>query len=205
MMSEMAMLEAYSGPFSSLVTLNNPPTGSFPSGGYQTILDSNGVNLPVREPSIEYDPPRNYVMQWNASVQRILSPNLVLSVAYAGSRGVHMFSLANDVDIVLPTLTPAGYLFPSPVGSGTRLNPAVGSIRQLTWGDGSNYNSLQIRLHQHQQRCAARFGRGIRIEAVVQGLPQIRGRTENSWFHPRLDVTSDIFREIESATTGGWS
>ena len=28
---EIAMLEAYSGPFSSLVTLANPPAGSFPS------------------------------------------------------------------------------------------------------------------------------------------------------------------------------
>jgi len=145
---EMAMLEAYSGPFSSLVTLTNPPAGSFPFGGYQTILQSNEASLPVREPSIQYDPPRNYVMQWNTSVERTLTPSLTLRVAYAGSRGVHMFSLANDVDIVLPTYTPAGYLFPSPVGSGTRLNPAVGSIRQLTWGDSSNYNSLQLRLQR---------------------------------------------------------
>jgi hypothetical protein len=56
--------------------------------------------------------------------------------------------MANDVDIVVPTLTPEGYLFPTPIGSGTRLNPNVGSIRQLTWGDGSNYNSLQTHLHQ---------------------------------------------------------
>ncbi|MBV9744170.1 MAG: TonB-dependent receptor [Acidobacteriia bacterium] len=145
---EVAMLEAYSGPFSSLVTLTNPPSGSFPFGGYQTILDSNQSSLPVREPSIEYNPPRNYVMQWNTSIERNLAPNLILSVAYAGSRGVHMFSLANDVDIVLPTYTPAGYLFPTPIGSGARLNPAAGSIRQLTWGDGSNYNSLQTRLRQ---------------------------------------------------------
>jgi hypothetical protein len=165
---EMAMLEAYSGPFSSLVTLTNPPAGSFPFGGYQTILESNGTSLPVREPSIEYDPPRNYVMQWNASVQRILAPSLVLSVAYAGSRGVHMFSLANDVDIVLPTLTPAGYLFPSPVGSGTRLNPNVGSIRQLTWGDGSNYNSLQIRLQQQ-------FRHGLELQGAFTWQKSIDG------------------------------
>jgi hypothetical protein len=146
---EVAMLEAYSGPISSLVTLTDPPSGSFPSGGYQTIVGSTEASLPVREPSIQYNPPRNYVMQWNTSVQHILAPDLLLSIAYAGSRGVHMFDLWNDVDIVLPTLTQAGYLFPSPIGSGSRLNPAVGSIRQLTWGDGSNYNSLQIRLQQH--------------------------------------------------------
>jgi hypothetical protein len=165
---EVSMLEAYSGPFSSLVTLINPPTGSFPHGGYQTILTLNPDNAPVREPSIQYNPPRNYVMQWNASVQRVLAPNLMLSVAYAGSRGVHMFSMANDVDIVMPTSTPQGYLFPFPVGSGTRLNPNVGSIRQLTWGDSSNYNSLQTVLHQ-------RFGHGFQLQGAFTWQKSIDG------------------------------
>jgi Carboxypeptidase regulatory-like domain/TonB dependent receptor len=165
---EIGMLEAYSGPFSSLVTLINPPAGSFPDGGYRTILGLNSDNAPVREPSIEYDPPRNYVMQWNTSVQRVLAPNLTLLVAYAGSRGVHMFSLANDVDIVPPTYTPQGYLFPSPPGSGTRLNPNVGSIRQLTWGDSSNYNSLQTRL-------ARRFSHGFQLQGSFTWQKSIDG------------------------------
>jgi carboxypeptidase family protein len=165
---ELAMLEAYSGPFSSLVTLTNPPSGSFPSGGYQRILGSTQTSLPVREPSIQYNPQRNYVMQWNTSVQRILAPDLLLSVAYAGSRGVHMFDLASDVDIVVPTLTSAGYLFPSPIGSGTRLNPAVGSIRQLTWGDGSNYNSLQARLQQ-------KFRHGLELQGAFTWQKSIDG------------------------------
>ncbi len=145
---QFSMLEGYSGPFSSLVTLINPPAGSFPNGGYNTILTLNPSNAPVREPSIEYNPRRNYVMQWNTSVQRALTPNLTLLVAYSGSRGVHMVSVFNDADIVPPMWTPQGYLFPSPVGSGTRLNPNFGSIRQLTWGDSSNYNSLQTRLQK---------------------------------------------------------
>jgi hypothetical protein len=149
---QVSMLEAYSGPFSSLVTLVNPPSGSFPDGGYKTILNLNPSNAPVRVPSIEYDPPRNYVMQWNASIQRALTPNLILLVAYAGSRGVHMFSMSNDANVVIPTRTDQGYVFPSPIGSGIRLNPNVGSIRQLTWGDSSNYNSLQVRLQKHLSR-----------------------------------------------------
>jgi hypothetical protein len=165
---ETAMLEAYSGPFSSLVTLSSPPSGSFPSGGYQTILQSNQSGLPVREPSIEYDAPRNYVMQWNTSVERVLAPNLILSVAYAGSRGVHMLSLANDVNIVLPTLTPEGYLFPTPIGSGMRLNPHVGSIRQLTWGDGSNYNSLQMLVRQQ-------FRHGLELQGAFTWQKSIDG------------------------------
>ncbi len=165
---ELAMLEAYSGPFSSLVTLINPPAGSFPYGGYETILTLNPNNAPVREPSIQYNPPRNYVMQWNASVERALAPNLLLLVAYAGSRGVHMFAMGNDVDIVVPTYTPQGYLFPSPVGSGTRLNPNAGSIRQLTWGDSSNYNSLQTRLQR-------RFSHGFQLQGSFTWQKSIDG------------------------------
>jgi hypothetical protein len=162
------MLEAYGGPFSSLVTLTNPPAGSFPDGGYRTILTLNPDNAPVREPSIEYNPPRNYAMQWNASVQRALTPNLILLIAYAGSRGVHMFSVFNDADIVVPAYTDQGYLFPSPVGSGTRLNPNVGSIRQLTWGESSNYNSLQTRLHK-------KFSRGFQVQGSFTWQKSIDG------------------------------
>jgi hypothetical protein len=165
---EFGMIEAYSGPFSSLVTQVNPPAGSFPDGGYKTILNLNASNTPVRVPSIEYEPPRNYVMQWNASVQRLLTPNLTLLIAYAGSRGVHMFSVFNDADIVVPRYTAQGYLFPSPVGSGNRLNPNFGSIRQLTWGDGSSYNSLQLRLHKE-------FSHGFQVQGSFTWQKSIDG------------------------------
>jgi Carboxypeptidase regulatory-like domain/TonB dependent receptor/TonB-dependent Receptor Plug Domain len=165
---EFGMIEAYSGPFSSLVTLVNPPAGSFPDGGYKAILNLNASSTPVRAPSIEYEPRRNYVMQWNASVQRLLTPNLTLLIAYAGSRGVHMFSVFNDADIVVPTHTAEGYLFPSPVGSGTRLNPNFGSIRQLTWGDSSSYNSLQFRLQKE-------FSHGLQVQGSFTWQKSIDG------------------------------
>jgi hypothetical protein len=183
---ELAMLEAYSGPFSSLVTLINPPARSFPYGGYHTILTLNPNDAPVREPSLEYNPPRNYVMQWNASVERVLAPNLILLAAYVGSRGVHMFSMANDVDIVIPSDTPQGYLWPSPVGSGTRLNPNVGSIRQLTWGDSSNYNSLQTRLQR-------RFGHGFQLQGAFTWQKSIDGYSSSVFPTQFQNSVSSLF------------
>ena len=183
---EFSMLEGYSGPFSSLVTLINPPAGSFPNGGYKTILGLNPGNAPVREPSIEYNPPRNYVMQWNASVQRSLAPNLTLLVAYAGSRGVHMFTVFNDADIVTPALTPQGYLFPSPVASGTRLNPNFGSIRQLTWGDSSNYNSLQTRVQQ-------RFSHGFQLQGSFTWQKSIDGYSSSVFPTQFQNSTTTLF------------
>jgi hypothetical protein len=35
------------------------------------------------------DPKRNYVMQWNFNIQRQITANSSLTVAYAGSRGIH--------------------------------------------------------------------------------------------------------------------
>ena len=53
-------------------------------------------------------------MQWNLNVQRELMPDLTAMVAYVGSRGVHQPFRADDINTVLPTLTSAGYLWPSP-------------------------------------------------------------------------------------------
>ena len=146
--------ETNSGPFSSAVTLTNPPAGSFPNGGYNEAL-SLGSTVPVRDASIQYNPRRNYVMQWNVSVQRILARNLTLQVAYAGSHGVHMVTMFNDVDFTPPTLTPQGYLWPTPIGSGAKPNTSIGSIRQIIWGGSAVYDALEVRL---QQRFRHGFG-----------------------------------------------
>jgi TonB dependent receptor len=153
---ELAALEGNSGPFANAVSIANPPAGSFPQGGYNQILALGPSSVPVREPSIEYNPRRNYVMQWNTSVQRTLVPDLTLLVAYAGSHGVHMTGLYNDANIVTPTLTPQGYLWPTPIGSGTKLNPTLGAIRQLTWGGSAVYDSLQTRIQR-------RFRHGLQL------------------------------------------
>jgi hypothetical protein len=183
---EVSMLEGYSGPFSSLVTLINPPAGSFPNGGYNTILGLNGANLPVREPSMEYTPRRNYVMQWNASIQRSLLPDLTLLLAYSGSRGVHMATSFNDADIVTPTLTPQGYQWPLPVSSGTRLNPNLGSIRQLTWGDSSIYDSLQTRLQK-------RFAHGFQLQGSFTWQKSIDGYSSSLFPTQFQNSTTTLF------------
>jgi hypothetical protein len=183
---EYGMIEAYSAPFSSVVSLLNPPAGSFPDGGYQTILTLNRSNAPVRAPSIEFNPSRNYVMQWNASIELALTSKLILLTAYAGSRGVHMFSVGSDVDIVEPANTPQGYLFPSPVGSVTRLNPNFGSIRQLTWGDSSNYNALQIRLQR-------KFSRGFQAQGSFTWQKSIDGYSSSVFPTQFQNSTTSLF------------
>src|SRR5262249_3643603 len=91
---------------------------------------------------IDPNPHRNYVLQWSLSVQRSLAKDLILDIGYAGSRGVHQPFRTDDVNLVLPQASPAGYLWPSPSGSGTKINPNNGQIRGLFWDGSSFYHAL---------------------------------------------------------------
>jgi hypothetical protein len=86
-------------------------------------------------------------MQWNLNLQREIAPQTAVTLAYVGSRGVHLPFRTDDADIVLPTLTSAGYLWPSNstvgAGIGTRVNPNVGRIDRLVFGADSYYDALQ--------------------------------------------------------------
>jgi hypothetical protein len=67
-------------------------------------------------------------MQWNLNIQRELLPNLTAMVGYIGARGVHQPFRVDDADSVIPISTPQGYLWPSPVGSGDKININWGRI-----------------------------------------------------------------------------
>jgi hypothetical protein len=93
---------------------------------------------------IENKMPRNYVMQWNLNIQQQITPSVTAFIGYVGNHGVHMPLRIDDYDIVLPTLTPAGYLWPNPIGSGDVLNPNFGSIRGMFYSGSSIFHGLQL-------------------------------------------------------------
>jgi hypothetical protein len=113
--------------------------GKFPGGALPLLGLSN-----LENGFVEHNPRRSYVMQYNLNVQRELARNLTVVVGYIGSRGVHQAFRTDDANIVLPTLSSAGYLWPSPLGKGTKVNPNVGILRYVDWGASSFYNSLQV-------------------------------------------------------------
>jgi hypothetical protein len=59
------------------------------------------------------NPKRNYVMQWNANVQRQITASTSVTLAYAGSRGIHNPFQTDTLNTVFPTKTSAGWLFPT--------------------------------------------------------------------------------------------
>jgi len=116
----------------------------------------------LRTTYIEFDPPRNYVMQWNASIQRQLGGNLTVMLGYVGSRGVHNAMRTTDANGVIPALTSNGLVWPcagviangicSKPGGGARFNATYGQIDAQVWNGSSVYNAL---LFTAQRRLAS--------------------------------------------------
>jgi hypothetical protein len=151
-------------PFGLVVASSNLAQGSFPNGALGPGLTFDPKSAGVRY--VQQDPHRNYGMNWNLSVQREITSSLAAMVAYVGSHNIHQAFSTDDSNMVLPTLTSAGYLWPcgpdgngnacasgySPTGTQSapvkslRLNPNVGPIRALTWDGSAHDSSFQAEL-----------------------------------------------------------
>jgi hypothetical protein len=137
---EFTFKENQAAPFFALGAVNKLPPGSFFAGAAALLQPSS-----LRNTYIDQHPHRAYVMQWNLNVQRELAPNLTALVGYVVSRGVHLPFINDDGDIVIPKLTPAGYLWPSPVGSGTIINPNfAGGVNMMFFMANSFYDALEL-------------------------------------------------------------
>jgi Carboxypeptidase regulatory-like domain/TonB dependent receptor-like, beta-barrel len=132
------------GPFA--VTGRVPLTGiASPFPDYPITVLTGAAKL--REAFIDPNPKRNYVLQWNLSVQRELATGLTATVAYLGSRGVHNLFRADDANSVVPTFTPAGFLWPA--SGGALINPNFGRIDYTAWNGNSTYHGLQLQVNKN--------------------------------------------------------
>jgi len=122
--------------------LGEPAQGSFPTFAYTQLSTST---TGFRSTYVEHNPKRSYVMQWNLSVAEQISSTWVATVGYVGSRGVHLPYRLDNINMVLPTLTAAGYLYPS-VATSQTLNPNFGRVTAMLWQANSFYDALQADL-----------------------------------------------------------
>jgi len=126
---------------------------------------------------IYYNVTQPRVVQYNLAVERRLPANVSLSVAYVGSRGVHLW-LSRQGNPVAPNYdqTVNGTLFYSTVSNGVqywsntipncvtvvpscRANPNFGSWNQNNTEGDSFYDSLQVNLNK-------RLGHGLQVQAA---------------------------------------
>ena len=179
--------ELFSAPFFEAGSATNLSAGSFPSAAFAVVA---GYSNTFRQAYLDPNPRRNYVMQWNLTIQRELAKDLSAMVAYVGSRGVHQPFRVEDVDIVLPTVTSQGYLWPSPAGSGTRLNLNAGRITAGLWSGDSYYSALEVQIKKKTARgsLAVSYTWGKSIDTSSGSL--VGDEYTNSissplWFNPR--------------------
>jgi hypothetical protein len=149
-------------PFVQSIFANTLQPGMFPTGAFQQFSNQSNFGLATY---VEFHPKRNYVMQWNLGVARELSSTLSLTVGYVGSRGVHLPYRVDNIDMVLPTLTSTGYVFP-PTPTSTTLNPNFGRINSTLWRANSFYHALQADItksvtHGIELHAAYTFGKSI--------------------------------------------
>jgi len=124
-------------------TVSNPP---WPNP-YQVF--QNPVNIPP--PSIasgllygsgKISTP--YAMQYNTNIQRDIYKGTIMTVAYVGSRGVHLLEALNqnpsqNINGAFGTLAANGNTTPNPL-----LNPKLGQLTMRATVGSSNYNALQV-------------------------------------------------------------
>lgn len=134
--------EVNSAPFAQSGSATSLPAGSFPSLAFSQLATSASS---LRQAYFEPNPPRSYVMQWNLRVQRELTKAVTLTAAYVGSRGVHQPFRVEDADIVLPTLTAQGYVWPAG-GKGQRLNLNAGRITAGFWRSDAYFDALEAKV-----------------------------------------------------------
>jgi outer membrane receptor protein involved in Fe transport len=205
----MITLNGRAAPFFQIVSTSNAGVlkGKFPSQGQAAILSAPGKPT-LEYGSIESQPKRDYVMQWNFNIQREVARDLTVVLGYVGSHGVHQLFRIDDGNIVLPTATSAGYLWPcGPDGTGNPcvtgflptgtqatpiksavVNTAAGAIRLVDWGGSSSYQALQVGVvkkisHGVQLQGSFTWGKSIdNNSGSIAGDTLLNSITSDYWF-----------------------
>jgi len=213
---QFTLLTTLASPFFAYTSINNPGVGSFPNN--LPPLPSNKLRATYIDPN----PKRNYVMQYNLNIQNQLTPSLTSLVAYVGSRGIHQPYRPDDADIVIPTLTSAGYLFPKVDAGGNlisgpnagnppnRINENYGSVRGMFYEGQSYYNALETQLakrmsHGFQVQGTFTWGRSIDTSsATVAGDAFGNSIASPSYFfNPRVSRALSDFNVARTLVING--
>jgi outer membrane receptor protein involved in Fe transport len=164
---QFILLTTQAAPFFSYTSINSPGAGTFYNFPGQNITFPSNT---LRSTYVQH-PKRDYVMQWNLNIQQQLTPTLAGMVAYVGSRGVHQPFRVDEADLVIPTKTPYGYLWPQVDASGnlttgpnagnppSTINPNFGSVRGMFYEGHSYYNAFEAQL-------AKRMSHGFQVQGT---------------------------------------
>ena len=141
-----------------LAFVGGPPPAPFPAPfpNAFSVIATSQLPLPPSVNTIDFNPERTYMQQYNLNVQREIMRNVVVTVGYIGSTGVHL-GRKNSVNQRTDFIFVNGRKFSPELPAGVPpqskfLNSNFGAIRLNTFDGVSNYNALQVRVEKRLSR-----------------------------------------------------
>jgi hypothetical protein len=168
-----------------IVTVTNPPATPRP------VINNPRFPVPNFQGSIsirpvQFDLENPYVQVWNLNLQRELWFDTVMTIGYAGSRGVHLLR-SSDVNVPEPVVRPDGSLF-WPAGQ-PRPNTAFTTI-ELKSSDGNSwYNAMVLELRK-------RWSRGFTAQSSYTFSRNIDTTQASTFFSDATNGTTTAFPEF---------
>jgi hypothetical protein len=167
-------------PFTPRIVINNPTNAAI----FPVAPLDRGVGNSIRPVQFDLDNP--YVNVYNLNVQRELWWDTVVTVGYAGSRGVHLLR-SNDVNTAVPVISADGSVF-FPLNA-PRRNTAFSTI-ELKSSDGNSwYNAgiLEVR---------KRWSRGFNFQSSYTFSRNIDTTQASTFFSDATNGTTTAFPEF---------
>lgn len=162
------------GPFYRTGSSSNAAAlaGTFPANAYPLIAAAAAIGYR----HIEQSPKRNYIMEWNLSVQQELPSQTTLTIGFVGSHALHLPGQW-DENIVLPVKTARGYMG-APLGTPSlNTNPAVGAVTGTLWNGYSIYSGLNVGVRKKLSHGLVLQGSYTWQKAIDAGSATISGDT----------------------------
>ncbi|MCI0336369.1 MAG: carboxypeptidase regulatory-like domain-containing protein [Acidobacteria bacterium] len=169
-----------------IVTVTNPPATPRP-----VIANPTFPNPPFNRPSIlsirpvEWNVKNPNVHVYNLNLQRQLWFDTVVTIGYAGARGVHLLR-NTDANTVVPRVLSDGTFFYS--GTAPRFNTAFSTI-ELKKSDGNSwYNALILEVRK-------RFSKGIDFQSSYTFSRSIDTTQASTFFSDATNATVSALPE----------
>ena len=183
-----------------IVTVVNPPSARrpviggpvFPQPSFDRAADNS-----IRP--IEFHLKNPYIQSWNLNLQRELWAETLLTIGYAGARGIHLLRNTDANTAVPEQLADGRYCFPvaarpgvapcGPSGAPGRRNPNFSTI-ELKKSDGNSwYNALIVELRK-------RFSHGVQVQSSYTFSRSIDTTQASTFFSDSVTGTTSAMPEL---------